>query len=253
MKSFKPSQKNSLKMWFEEKSGKWGQDETTKLTIDSLVKRGILGEGDIGDPFGNPAQFAPKDLSLRAGIIENIRKIVSGEIAPEEDKRSMALLALCRTADLRDASTNVLMHRIFGEEGLEDWAKKADDAISDLLPPVTISTEEIEKMLGRLPKETQDHLKSDDFKAECKEKFGKVDVNGNGVLDPPELANAVSVCLPPEYADAMKIDESSVHNVILMFDANQNGKIELDEFTDFMKWAMGMKVLEYFNKPISKC
>lgn len=239
--------KNSLKVWFEQKSGKWGHDETTRLTIQSLVDRGILEEGTHGDMF-EQAHFEPKDLSLREGIIERIQKIVSGEVKPEDDTRSLALLALCRTADLRDFSTNVLMKRIFGKEGLAESIEKVDDLLHAYLPPPGISTEEIEKMLERMPKETQAHIKSDAFKEECKTKFNKVDVNATGALDPHELASAARECLPPEYIDSMKIDEDSLEHIILMFDSNQNGKIELDEFADFMKWAMGMKIIEYFNQ-----
>jgi hypothetical protein len=242
--------KNSLKMWFENKSGKWGQDETTKLTIQSLVERGILEEGTHGDMFSE-SQFVPKDLHVRSGIIDSIRKLVSGEVAPEDDKRSMALLALCRTADLRDSSTNVLMQRIFGKENLEDWIQKVDDLVCDFLPPPGISTEEIEKMLERMPADTQAHLKSDAFKEECKAKFTECDVSKTGTLDPPELVPAAKACLPPEYMDSMSIDEDSLEHIILMFDSNENGKIELDEFTDFMKWILGMKIIEYFNQ--KKC
>lgn len=238
--------KNSLKMWFEEKSGKWGQDETTQLTIKSLINRGILEDGSEGDMFGN-ARYFPKDLSLRKDIIERIRKVAAGEVPAEEDKRSTALLALCRSADLRDSTKNLLMKRIFGKEGLEDWISKVDDVIHDLLPPPTISTEEIDKMLGRLPKDTRAHLISDAFQVECKEKFNKLDVSGSGALEPSELSAAINECLPVQYVNAMQMDEESTADVVLMFDSNQNGKIELSEFTEFLKWAMGMKVLEYFN------
>lgn len=243
--------KNSLKMWFEQKSGKWGQDETTRLTIQSLVNRGILEEEvQEGDMFSQ-AHVVPKDLSRRADIVARIQKLVTGEVKPEEDKRSMALLALCRTADLRDASKSTLMKRIFGKENLEDWIAKVDDKLHDFLPPPGISTEEIEKMLERMPKETQAHIKSDAFKEECKAKFNKVDESGNGALDPHELAPAVQECLPAEYIDAMKIEPNALSDILLMFDSNQNGKIEIEEFSDFMKWAMGMKIIEYFNQ--KKC
>merc|ERR1712147_110486 len=102
-----------------------------------------------------------------------------------------------------------------------------------------------------MPKETQAHIMSDAFKEECKEKFNKVDVNGTGALDPHELVAATKECLPPEYVESMKIDEENFADIILMFDSNQNGKIELDEFADFMKWSMGMKIIEYFNQ--KKC
>jgi len=246
----KSQPKNSLKMWFEQKSGKWGQDETTKLTIQSLVERGVLEAGEHGDAFGH-AQFVPKDLSLRAGLIERIKLLADGKVKAEDDKRALALLALCRTADLRDSSTNILMKRIFGSEGLDEWIKKVDDVIHDVLPPPTISTEEIEKMLGRLPKDTQAHLVSEAFKAECQEKFSKADVNKNGVLDPPELAGAMKDCIPADYLSAMKIDEEAITDIMMLFDSNQNGRIEVEEFTDFCKWAMGMKVLEYFNTKVT--
>merc|ERR1719282_2119423 len=94
-----------------------------------------------------------------------------------------------------------------------------------------LSQKDIDNCLTKLDTKVQDLLKSDDFTATCKTAFTDADTNKNGALDGEELAQAVRVSVPEQFTQALKLNGENIKRLILSFDANKNGKIELDEFS----------------------
>lgn len=111
--------------------------------------------------------------------------------------------------------------------GLPDWSETAVQAI-----------------LGKLDQEMQDYLQSAEFEMECKRRFDELDANGNGVLDGEELIQAVTSALPTQYSNRMELTRDSMKELIKSFDANVDGKIQLEEFSRFSRWVMAVHFKE---------
>mmetsp|Transcript_48810 Transcript_48810/g.136631 ORF Transcript_48810/g.136631 Transcript_48810/m.136631 type:complete len:170 (+) Transcript_48810:125-634(+) len=108
------------------------------------------------------------------------------------------------------------------------------------------SAEEIDNFINKLPEETRAPLQGAEFAELCTQDFQKLDVNKNGALDGEELAAAVRQTIPESFQNHLRLDSDDVTGLILAFDANKNGKIELDEFTKFAKWVLAVHVCEGF-------
>lgn len=239
-KELKSEPDNSLKLWFEQKSGKWGQDSTSQLVLKALVDRGILEAGEMGDQ-GAATTFKFKNKAVRTEIVERLRKVISGEV--EADMRSVALLALCRTADMRDASSNTLMESIFGKANVAGKVQAVDKLVSQIVRFNGIGAEEINKMIDMCPIEWQQYLESEKFSKEATATFKDIDKSGNGTLDPDELTDALHKCMSKEISTKLGVNAEGMKTVILMFDANQDGKLQEDEFVGFLMWCKAMEAL----------
>jgi len=230
----------SLKMWFEQKSGKWGNDTTTQAVLSGLVTRGVLEEICASDA-NKQASFKLLDPAPKKSIIERLRKVTCGEV--EADSRSLALLALCRTADQRDTATNQLMESIFGKEKCSAMTPKVDELVRELCSFKGVGAEELNRMIDMLPGSMQQHLASEEFWGIALAKFKELDVQGNGKLDPEELAQAVSSCMSESIVTKLAIKGPSLQSIILLFDTNQDGSLQEEEFVGFLMWCKAMEAL----------
>lgn len=231
---------NSLKMWFEQKSGKWGQDETTKTVLASLVERGILGAGEAGDT-DDVTTYPLKNKEIDTALKKRLIDVAYGN--READTRSMAILALCRTVDMRNPEKpDVMFENIFGKDKAAEAVGKVDKLVSKVLAFQGVTVEMINAMLDELPHETQNQLCSDQFWNDAYAKFEKLDVDGSGKLECENLEAAANECLPKKLADELLIDKKSFVTLVLLFDQDNDGYIEKDEFVGFLMWCKAMSM-----------
>jgi len=223
----------TLKMWFEQKSGKWGEDTTTQLTLESLVERGILEQGTFGDVY-EKASFKSKDSSAEKAMIKRLCRVANGEIPP--DNRSVALLALCRTADVRDPSTNHLMTQIFGSE-VAAMTGKVDDLVESIVTFSGIGSDEINKMLDALPGDVQQMLSSKEFREDASAQFKEMCGAGSKSVTPAKLAANMDKSIGKLVQDKMSINQAGLESVIKMFDRDQDGSLEEPGFVSFLMWC----------------
>mmetsp|Transcript_48606 Transcript_48606/g.89291 ORF Transcript_48606/g.89291 Transcript_48606/m.89291 type:complete len:468 (+) Transcript_48606:40-1443(+) len=231
----------TLKDWFEEKSGKWGQDNTTQLVVQSLVQRGILEEGSYGDAL-TKTHFHTKDHEIEAAIKRRLRAVITGEITG--DNRSVALLALCRIADLRDISTDTMVENMFGKDHAKTMAKQVD-----LLLKKTCNvggcliTEELNKMFDHLPSHMQDYLASEEFTKNAIAKFRSMDKDSSGCLSPEEVAANIKECMPQELIDKLGVRSDCLAKIIPMFGVDPDGKVKEEGFIGFSMWCETLRIL----------
>lgn len=229
----------TLKTWFEEKTGKWGQDSTTQLVLEALVHRGILEKGSDGDAFKRTT-YRTKDLAVEAHIDKRLKDVIEGTC--EADGRSVALLSLMRSVDQSpDVANNQLLQSILGEGNVQKHLAKINELVADHMHFGGINAEAINSMLDRLPTDMQNHLCSDAFWNPALETFKKLDANKDGSLDGNEIDEAVRLCLPPGLAAALGVKGANTRIVLEMFDSTRSGTVEEEEFVGFLMWAHAMK------------
>jgi Ca2+-binding EF-hand superfamily protein len=229
----------ALKGWFEKKSGKWGQDQTTKLVLSSLVERGVLEQGSEGDAMG-VAEYPTKDPEIKKALKERLRKVASGEV--DADNRSVALLALCRTADLRDSTTNVMMTQIFGKEAAESMAAAIDSKIQKVCQFAGVGCDALNLVIDEMQHDWIEKLCSDAAYGAAESKFKSIDKDGAGFIAGDGLTEAVPLSLTPKILEAMGCAQETQSKILMMFDVDQDGKLDLEEFTIFAVWAEALKL-----------
>jgi Ca2+-binding EF-hand superfamily protein len=231
---------NSLKMWFEAKSGKWGQDSTTKFVLESLVERNILDKGEHADVF-TATNFPLKDKDIDAALKTRLREVTYGN--READSRSLAMLALCRTVDMRNPDTpDVMLEHIFGTDQAAEASKKVEEVVSSYMSFSGVNVEMLNDMLDQLPNETQKELEGEAFWSDAYAKFEQLDTNKSGKLEAKELSGIVSECMSPELAAELLVDDKTFVTLVLMFDQDNDGYIEPDEFVGFLMWCKAMSI-----------
>lgn len=235
---------NSLKMWFEEKSGKWGQDDTTTATLEALANRGILEKKASADAL-NKAKYASVNDTCEKAIKARLQSVIAGEV--EADPRSLALIALCRTVDMRDMNTNVMMDHIYSgdKEKATAMTEKVDALVKDVIPFQGIGAEEINKMIDSLPRDFQVELCGDAFWTEAEGLFAQVDTAGTGKVSVKDMAVKLEKVISSDLLAKLKAGEGenteTLEKLVLMFDADSDGDIVSDEFVGFMMWARSME------------
>merc|ERR1719482_637540 len=107
---------------------------------------------------------------------------------------------------------------------------------------------DVDEVLKLLDESERTFLKSDEFKAETEKHFDTADVSQTGDLSEAEMAEAVKLALPEERRRAGHLDLSpaNVKALMMNFDANKNGKIERDEFVNFVTWCIAKEIADYF-------
>jgi len=230
---------NTLKQWFEQKSGKWGQDETTKKALKALVDRGVFEAGGlVGDAFHN-AKFTLKDKSIEQALVKRLRAVTNGEV--EADGRSLALLALCRTADQRDPATNTLMAQIFGDDAAT-MTDKVDTLVESMVSFNGIGAEEINKMIDILPGPVQQEISSTAFKTDAAAQFQEL-TGGKGKITPKQLAGKIDTMINDLVREKLGIKPTGMEAVIAMFDRDQDGMMEIDGFVSFLMFCHALQCL----------
>lgn len=229
---------NSLKMWFEQKSGKWGQDGTTKEVLASLVERGILGAGEHGDT-DDVTTYPLKNKEIDSALKKRLVDVAYGNRDP--DTRSMAILALCRTVDMRNPEKpDVMFENIFGKAKAAEAVEKVDKLVSKVLAFQGVTVEMINSMLDELPYEAQNELCSDEFWNNAYALFDKLDKDKSGKLECNDLEAAAHECLPKKLADELLVDKTTFVKLVLLFDQDNDGYIEKDELVGFLMWCKAM-------------
>jgi hypothetical protein len=106
---------------------------------------------------------------------------------------------------------------------------------------------DVEAMFARLDPAERERLMSDAFKAEAEAAFTKADVSATGDLsNPEEMASAVKFALPEERVRAMNLEGDNMKTMMMEFDENKNGKIEKDEFVNFIRFCIASEINDYF-------
>lgn len=125
----------------------------------------------------------------------------------------------------------------------------------------TKATEEVMKAaksvyetLAEIEPEALEFINSQGYQDMAKAKFTEVDLNGNGVLEGAELHQCVMDFLTETDAEEFKstnavramkrLTKDSVDKLILAFDENKNGSIELAEFAEFSKFCFATCMAE---------
>merc|ERR1719453_365007 len=232
----------TLKSWFEQKSGKWGEDESTKLTLKALVDRGVLSaDGLMGDAFNN-AKFKVKDQKVEDDFRNRLMNVVNGEA--EADGRSVALLALCRTADRRDPNTNLLMTQLFGKDA-GSMTPKVDALVEKCVKFQGIGAEEVNKMIEVCPGELQQFLLSKEFKDDAAAQFQELS-GGKGHISPEDLSKKIDKDVKKLIKDKLGVieDNQDFEEVLSMFDKDSDDKMDEDNFTGFLMWCHALNALE---------
>eukprot|EP00746_Dinoflagellata_sp_MGD_P006561 gnl/MRDRNA2_/MRDRNA2_112867_c0_seq1.p1 gnl/MRDRNA2_/MRDRNA2_112867_c0~~gnl/MRDRNA2_/MRDRNA2_112867_c0_seq1.p1 ORF type:complete len:496 (-),score=102.05 gnl/MRDRNA2_/MRDRNA2_112867_c0_seq1:149-1561(-) len=232
---------NSLKMWFEQKSGKWGQDVTTSLVLRSLVDRSILEEGEGAADVFETTNHPLKDYEIKAALTKRLQEVAYG--ARDSDSRSVAMLALCRTVDMRDMDgTDVMIEHIFGKDKVEEAKKKVEELVARYMTFTGVNVEMLNDMIDQLPHDTQKEISDDAFWNAAYAKFEKLDVNKSGKLECKELEGVVSEAMSKELADELLENENSFLTLALMFDNDNDGMIDSEEFVGFLMWCKAMSL-----------
>eukprot|EP00927_Polykrikos_kofoidii_P059797 TRINITY_DN54927_c0_g1_i1.p1 TRINITY_DN54927_c0_g1~~TRINITY_DN54927_c0_g1_i1.p1 ORF type:complete len:472 (-),score=99.36 TRINITY_DN54927_c0_g1_i1:34-1449(-) len=230
----------SLKEWFQNKTGKWGQDDTTKIIIHSLIDRGILELENWGDEYDETRCNVLKP-EVRDAILARMRAVVEGTAAT--DTRSVALLALCRTADMTDATTGALIKNMFPDGDAEALGRRVQEIVLEHFPFNGVAQEEVSRMVRELPLTTQNYLGSEEFWADAEKKFNAIDKDGSQVLSASELAKAGDVILSKSFFEKLDVQPEGLETVIRMFDVEQKGMLDAKKFGAFYMWSQAMEIL----------
>ena len=107
----------------------------------------------------------------------------------------------------------------------------------------------VEEMIATLSETEKTYLASDEFQKQAEAAFKEVDVDGSGDLTGEELSAAVEKVVPPARRANLQIQADNAKDLLLFFDKNKNGKIEPDEFKEFVKWIVANDVHDYFHPP----
>merc|ERR1739848_403871 len=135
---------------------------------------------------------------------------------------------------MRDQSTNVLMDHIFGKGTGAANTKKVDDLVQKICTFKGIGAEEINKMIDSCSPEMQRYLESEEFFNEAMATFKKIDTKGSGNIEPDELEAALDLVMPADIKQKLGVTKEGVKTVVLMFDGNQDGLMQQDEFAGFL-------------------
>eukprot|EP00416_Gambierdiscus_australes_P016609 CAMPEP_0171078002 /NCGR_PEP_ID=MMETSP0766_2-20121228/14381_1 /TAXON_ID=439317 /ORGANISM="Gambierdiscus australes, Strain CAWD 149" /LENGTH=441 /DNA_ID=CAMNT_0011535097 /DNA_START=41 /DNA_END=1366 /DNA_ORIENTATION=+ len=230
----------SLKSWFERKSGKWGEDQSTKLTLQALVDRGVLEPGRYGDAYTN-ATFKVKERAVVDALQARLQAVTKGD--SPADGRSLALLALCRTADRRDPATNNLMRSVFAPEDVAAMTARVDVLVKSSVSFRGIGAEELNKMIDALPGEKQQLFESREFEEDVHAQFSALDTKGEGRIHPVSLAKVVDTQISGLVREKLGISEEGMQTVISLFDSDQDGFLEEETFKGFLMWCHALECL----------
>jgi len=228
-----------LKEWFESKTGKWGQDGTTSAVMKSLTNRGILGAGEAAGAT-NEAEFKLKDATKKNAINNRLRNVVSGKTPA--DSRSVALLALCRTADMRDMSSMVLLDNIFGEKDAKAMVPKLDALVEGKMNFKGITSEDLNTMIDAMPAEAQQALCGDEFWNKTQAEFKELDTKGEGLIAPAKILNIFGTKQWPKFLQGGT--KQGMYDVCLMFDGDNDDRVSEEEYIGFRMWTEAMKMLQ---------
>lgn len=96
------------------------------------------------------------------------------------------------------------------------------------------------KALPLLPEDIFQHLSSDEFILQCRERFAELDKDHSGSLDPSEL---FPVVVELSAAHPFSVDLSQCARFAAIFDVKGDGVICLEEFVDFARFLSIMSFL----------
>mmetsp|Transcript_13607 Transcript_13607/g.29985 ORF Transcript_13607/g.29985 Transcript_13607/m.29985 type:complete len:1122 (-) Transcript_13607:216-3581(-) len=113
--------------------------------------------------------------------------------------------------------------------------------VEALLETLQMTHANLPLIIPFLPAALRDLLFSDDLIAECKRQFKALDTNGRGKLAPEDLLPVI-VQLSTERAQA--ISEKQCLRFVQLFDANEDGLIEQDEFSTLLQFVIITSWLE---------
>jgi len=113
--------------------------------------------------------------------------------------------------------------------------------VETLLDMLTRTRDNIKIVLPFLPTSLQDALVSDELAAECARRFKELDTESVGKLEPMAL---VPVIQELSTADTSKIDNDAAKRFVAIFDENEDGKVEQEEFKILTQFVLIAAYLE---------
>ena len=106
-------------------------------------------------------------------------------------------------------------------------------------------------MRKKLPAELHTVLSSPEFMSNCMASFDALDTNGDGALDSKELQPIIVDLLAGIDSGPPMSQEQCMAFVGLVFDQNEDGKIDRAEWFYILEFVVVMNILES-QKPVSR-
>lgn len=112
-----------------------------------------------------------------------------------------------------------------------------------------LESDHIESLENSIDQELRDRLFAPDFQEQCRAAFQVADVDGSGYLEQSTenlaIAVAVQAVLPDEFFD--RLDGKRAESCAMAFDKDWDGRLTLDEFSRFVRWAAIMKARGFLD------
>jgi len=118
---------------------------------------------------------------------------------------------------------------------------KGEKKVEELLAMMERDREAIYKIIPLLPEAVFAELTSDDFVAQCTDRFDELDADKNGTLEPAEIFPLI---IELSQAHPYSIDLAQCERFTAIFDLRGDGVIRIDEFLDFARFLSIMSYID---------
>lgn len=145
------------------------------------------------------------------------------------------LLRFCVLMTTVEGSTED--EEIEGEVTVELAKQQVDDVIRAVQADVAM----IDKFEAQCPQAVRDFLASDEFWVEVQNRYGELDSNGNGAVDPEEL---FPVVIELTNSEPWAVTDAHCRQFAHIFDEDRDGKIDRLEFEKLVKFCVIMSALD---------
>merc|ERR1719353_2512061 len=99
-------------------------------------------------------------------------------------------------------------------------------------------------MLRYISKAEREELLSPAFKKKAEAAFQNA--SQGGFLADESMYNALNETIPPERRGTLTLTPENIAELIMNFDKDSNGKIDQEEFYQFVLWICAKRVFDYF-------
>ena len=186
-------------------------DERLSATLDAFSQIYRLNGVVVKSDFARLARFVYAYASAQVGLA-----VATGVSTNDEDGGDVE-------ADAMDEVDEAELEQVMRDR----------DSMTDMIEAMKSDKKAVSKAIERVPDEVRMALTSVEFEEDCNLRFDDLDVDSSGVLEPDELAPLV-VEMSQGHPWAVTLDHCiSLSNI---FDANDDGVISRDEFTEFCRF-----------------
>ena len=139
----------------------------------------------------------------------------------------------------------VLMTTVDGSTKEEDegvaTVQLAKQQVDEVIKCVEHDVGMIEKFEAQCPAAVREFLASDDFWNEVQARYGELDQNANGAVDPEEL---FPVVIELTNSEPWAVTDAHCRKFAYIFDEDKDGKINLNEFEKLVRFCVIMSALD---------